>query len=71
MRAAMSADRAKCPLCKSASVAEFAPFCSRGCKDRDLLAWLGEDYRIAGRADDAELQKSSDYGLDNPDEGAL
>jgi endogenous inhibitor of DNA gyrase (YacG/DUF329 family) len=24
------------------------PFCTRGCKDRDLLKWLGEGYRIAG-----------------------
>lgn len=37
-----------CPICgKSQSLAE-APFCSRGCKDRDLLKWLGEGYRIAG-----------------------
>lgn len=58
----------RCPLCKAPSVAEFAPFCSRGCRDRDLLNWLGEDYRIAGRStDEDELQKSSDYGLDRTD----
>jgi endogenous inhibitor of DNA gyrase (YacG/DUF329 family) len=27
---------------------DHAPFCSRGCKDRDLLKWLGEGYRIPG-----------------------
>lgn len=38
-----------CPLCgKPAGAADYAPFCSRGCKDRDLLKWLGEGYRIPG-----------------------
>lgn len=26
-----------------------APFCSQGCRDRDLLQWLGEGYRLPGR----------------------
>jgi endogenous inhibitor of DNA gyrase (YacG/DUF329 family) len=38
----------KCPLCGNPGSAEHAPFCSRGCKDRDLLKWLGEGYRIPG-----------------------
>ncbi|MGE4411469.1 MAG: DNA gyrase inhibitor YacG [Sphingomonadales bacterium] len=59
----------RCPLCKAPSVTEFAPFCSRGCRDRDLLGWLGENYRIAGRStEEDELQKSSDYGLDSTGE---
>ena len=37
-----------CPLCGKPELAEHAPFCSRGCKDRDLLNWLGNGYRIAG-----------------------
>ena len=37
-----------CPLCGKPSTEEFAPFCSRGCKSRDLLKWLGEGYRIPG-----------------------
>jgi uncharacterized protein len=37
-----------CPLCGKPEAAEHAPFCSRGCKDRDLLKWLGEGYRIPG-----------------------
>lgn len=58
--------RPRCPLCKAASVREFAPFCSRGCRDRDLLGWMGETYRIAGRStEEDELEKSSDYGLDS------
>jgi endogenous inhibitor of DNA gyrase (YacG/DUF329 family) len=37
-----------CPICGKAASTEHAPFCSRGCKDRDLLKWLGEGYRIPG-----------------------
>ncbi len=37
-----------CPLCRKPASVEHAPFCSRGCKDRDLLKWLGEGYRIPG-----------------------
>ncbi|MBB5715042.1 DNA gyrase inhibitor YacG [Sphingomonas aerophila] len=38
-----------CPTCGKPTAAEFRPFCSRGCKDRDLLAWLSESYRLPGR----------------------
>jgi endogenous inhibitor of DNA gyrase (YacG/DUF329 family) len=38
----------RCPLCGKPPTPEHAPFCSRGCKDRDLLKWLGEGYRIPG-----------------------
>ena len=38
----------KCPVCGKPVSAEQAPFCSRGCKDRDLLKWLGEGYKIPG-----------------------
>lgn len=56
----------RCPLCRAPSAPEFAPFCGRACRDRDLLGWLGEDYRIAGRStNEDELQKSSDYGTDD------
>jgi endogenous inhibitor of DNA gyrase (YacG/DUF329 family) len=37
-----------CPLCGKPQSQEHAPFCSRGCKDRDLLKWLGDGYRIPG-----------------------
>ncbi|GAA3902820.1 hypothetical protein GCM10022276_21920 [Sphingomonas limnosediminicola] len=37
-----------CPLCRSPQSPEYAPFCSRGCKDRDLLKWLGGGYSIPG-----------------------
>ena len=59
--------RAKgCPLCGNPSQADFAPFCSRGCRDRDLLKWLGEGYRIAGPpADEQDLA-----GVDRDDDGS-
>ena len=42
------------PLCGKPEAAQHAPFCSRGCKDRDLLKWLGEGYRIPGPPADPE-----------------
>ena len=49
-----------CPLCRRPEVEEHAPFCSRRCKDRDMLRWLGEGYRIAG--------PPADPGVDSPDD---
>ena len=49
-----------CPLCGKPTHPEHTPFCSRGCKDRDLLKWLGDGYRIPG--------PPADTGLDS-DEG--
>ena len=36
----------RCPQCGRPRVAEYRPFCSRGCRDRDLLGWFGERYRV-------------------------
>lgn len=47
-----------CPQCGKPRAAEYKPFCSRGCRDRDLLSWFGEAYRVPvdqapdGTADD-------------------
>jgi endogenous inhibitor of DNA gyrase (YacG/DUF329 family) len=38
---------AYCPRCGKPRIQAFRPFCSRGCRDRDLLSWFGEDYRMA------------------------
>ena len=51
-----------CPLCGKPADAAHAPFCSRGCKDRDLLKWLGEGYRIAGPPADPEALDSEESG---------
>ena len=54
-------DKAKaCPVCRRPEVPEHAPFCSRGCKDRDLLKWLGDGYAIPGPPVDPERVDSED-----------
>jgi endogenous inhibitor of DNA gyrase (YacG/DUF329 family) len=49
-----------CPLCGKPPVTPHTPFCSRGCKDRDLLQWLGEGYRIPGPPADPALDSFDD-----------
>jgi hypothetical protein len=56
------ATRNRCPLCDAATVPEHAPFCSQGCRDRDLLQWLGDGYRIPG----PPIDSSDETGLDTP-----
>jgi uncharacterized protein len=56
-----------CPLCKAPSARDHAPFCSRGCKDRDLLNWLGEEYRVPVNDDNTER----DSGLDSSPDPSL
>jgi len=42
----------KCPICGKPRQAEHTPFCSKGCRDRDLLQWLDQGYALPGpRAD--------------------
>ncbi|MFL6845455.1 MAG: DNA gyrase inhibitor YacG [Allosphingosinicella sp.] len=50
-----------CPLCGKPASAGHAPFCSRGCRDRDLLNWLGDSYRVPGPPAD----ESGDGALDS------
>ena len=38
-----------CAVCGKPATPAHAPFCSQGCRDRDLLQWLGEGYRIPAR----------------------
>ena len=45
-----SSESKGCPLCAKPESQQFAPFCSAGCKDRDLLQWLGEGYKVPGPA---------------------
>lgn len=37
-----------CSICGKPRVAEFAPFCSQRCKDRDLAQWFGDGYSVPG-----------------------
>ncbi|SOB80846.1 hypothetical protein SAMN06297144_1267 [Sphingomonas guangdongensis] len=54
------ATRNRCPVCSAATAAAHAPFCSQGCRDRDLLQWLGEGYKIPGPAADPGLDSAGD-----------
>ncbi|HEX8415073.1 MAG TPA: DNA gyrase inhibitor YacG [Sphingomicrobium sp.] len=47
-----------CPVCRKSAAAEFAPFCSARCKDRDLLQWLGDGYAIPGPPIDLRAKSS-------------
>lgn len=61
----MSAER--CPVCKKPTDPAHRPFCSRGCKDRDLLQWLDEGYRIPGAAADPDMPDiGPNTGVDKP-----
>jgi endogenous inhibitor of DNA gyrase (YacG/DUF329 family) len=46
--------RAACVACGKPATPDHAPFCSQGCKDRDLLQWLSDGYRIPGPPIDDE-----------------
>ena len=56
--------RTGCPLCGKATTPAHAPFCSQGCRDRDLLNWLGDGYRVAGPPADEEGREIDPNGLD-------
>jgi endogenous inhibitor of DNA gyrase (YacG/DUF329 family) len=58
-----SPDAKPCPVCGKPQHADHAPFCSRGCKSRDLLKWLGEAYRIPGApVDPVRVDTTEDEG---------
>lgn len=58
--------RAKgCPVCGKPGVAPHAPFCSQGCRDRDLLRWLGDGYRVPGPPATDDGQEIDIDGLDS------
>lgn len=61
----MSPKSTSCPICGQPSQPKTRPFCSDRCRDRDLLQWLGDGYRVPGRAAAPDAQKSGDYGVDS------
>jgi uncharacterized protein len=65
MPSAPNTDRHLCPGCGKPVVAEHKPFCSQGCRDRDLIEWLSDGYRIPGRPSEADEQDSDRNGLDS------
>ncbi|WP_294392074.1 DNA gyrase inhibitor YacG [uncultured Sphingomonas sp.] len=65
MPSASHPDRAACPGCGKPATPAFKPFCGRGCRDRDLIQWLSDGYRIPGRPVEADEQDSDRNGLDS------
>lgn len=65
MSTAFKAERRRgtCPLCGKPADAGHTPFCSQGCRDRDLLNWLGDAYRAPGPPADPE---GLDSGREHP-----
>lgn len=55
----------KCPVCGKPTVAAHEPFCSEGCRNRDLLKWLGDGYRVPGPPADPEALAEGTNGLDS------
>ncbi len=60
--------RNTCPICAKPQSAAQTPFCSQGCRDRDLLQWLDDGYRIPGPPADDALDS---LGLDRNDAASL
>jgi len=50
----------KCPVCGRTETAQHSPFCSQGCRDRDLLKWLDEGHRIPGPAVDENTDRDAE-----------
>jgi len=67
MSTAPKADKNVCPLCGKPASPAHRPFCGQGCRDRDLLNWLGDAYRVPGRSADAD----ADGGLDREPDAPL
>ena len=54
-----------CPLCGKPADAKHRPFCGQGCRDRDLLNWLGDAYRVPGPPADPEAFAGREDALDS------
>ena len=52
-------------MCGKPAAAEHTPFCGPRCRDRDLLQWLGEGYRVPGRPADVDGREIDHDGLDS------
>ncbi|HWT13487.1 MAG TPA: DNA gyrase inhibitor YacG [Allosphingosinicella sp.] len=64
-RAGPAERKERCPLCGRSAAAAHRPFCSRGCRDRDLVNWLGDAYRVAGPPAAPDDLAGGEDGLDS------
>ena len=60
-----------CPLCGRPAASAYRPFCGRGCKDRDLINWLGDAYRVPGPPAGPEDFAPGEDALDSEREAPL
>jgi hypothetical protein len=58
---------APCPVCGKPAAPAHRPFCSQGCRDRDLLQWLSDGHRLPG----PPLDEDALAGLDSPPDPRL
>lgn len=49
---------AACPICRAPPAPAHRPFCSQGCRDRDLLRWLDDGYRIPARPEEDAAEEA-------------
>jgi endogenous inhibitor of DNA gyrase (YacG/DUF329 family) len=49
----------KCPICGKPRVAEYHPFCSTRCRDRDLVKWLDDGYALPGPKVDPDPEQEA------------
>jgi len=61
IRARIKPGNKQCPICKKTRDADFAPFCSSRCRDRDLSQWFGDGYSVAGRPASPEEIATNDW----------
>ncbi|MCJ2181649.1 DNA gyrase inhibitor YacG [Novosphingobium sp. 1949] len=47
----MTHPKRKCPICGKSRQADHTPFCSKACRDRDLINWLDDGYALPGPPD--------------------
>jgi len=57
--------KAACPICGKPPTPDARPFCSPRCRDRDLLQWLSEGYRIPGPPAEGDETDIASTGLDS------
>lgn len=53
-----------CPICGKSPPLTHKPFCSQGCKDRDLINWLGDGYPVPGEPVSPETADGLDREAD-------
>ena len=56
----MTRRNGRCPICDKPVDPRHAPFCSQGCRDRDLLNWLGDAYAVPGPPAEPEKARDDD-----------